>query len=132
MPKNQYLLFSIVWFFLTAYGLLSDSSTTMPPPFPHFDKFVHFSLFFGQTWLLGKIFLKENRRPPYVGLLLFLGLWAISSELLQGTLTKTRTADVLDILADVTGAVLAMLLIRYLVNLKQKIGAVTQNQRTDS
>ena len=128
MPKNKYLLFAIIWFLLTVYGLLLKTpSGLVQLPFPHFDKFTHMALFFGQFWLLSKVYLSENRCPPFKILILMFVSWAVISEVLQGTLTQTRSADVLDAVADMVGASLALLVARYVHSLKIRIVQLREN-----
>ena len=128
MPKNKYLLFAIIWFLLTVYGLLFRTPSDMTQlPFPHFDKFTHMALFFGQFWLLSKVYLTENRYPPFKIFVLMFVSWAVISEVLQGTLTQTRSAEVLDAIADMVGASLALLVARYVHSLKIRIVQLREN-----
>lgn len=131
MPKNHFVLFSIIWALLTLYGLLISPPKNIPPLFPHFDKFTHAALFFGQFWLLSKIYLKESRCPPfklYFGLIV---VWATLTEILQGTLTTTRSADVLDSIADIIGGTLALLMARYIYRLKIQLEQLKQPISTE-
>ncbi|WP_434777340.1 VanZ family protein [Neisseria sp. Ec49-e6-T10] len=122
MPKNKFLLFSIFWFMLTVYGLfLYIPNGLSTPPFPQFDKFTHCCLFFGQFWLLSKLYLIEQQRPPFKWLMIIAVIWAIATEAIQGMFTLTRTADVFDAIADILGALLALGLANYMMQLKQKI-----------
>ena len=107
-PKNRFLIFALLWHIACWYGLLKESSGT-PPPFPHFDKFAHCALFFAQIWLLARAWLAEQRQPPYLGLALFAFVFAGSSEIAQALFTQ-RTGDSMDMLADLVGAGLALLL----------------------
>ncbi len=122
MPKNKYMLFAMIWFLLSVYGLLLRTpSGLVQLPFPHFDKFTHMALFFGQFWLLSKAYLAENRYPPFKTFILMFVSWAIVSEILQGTLTQTRSADAFDAVADMIGATLALFVARYVYTLKMRI-----------
>ncbi len=110
-PKNRFLIFALLWHIACWYGLLKESSGT-PPPFPHFDKFAHFSLFFAQIWLIARSYREADRQPPWIGLTVFALLFAISSEVAQATLTQTRSGDILDAVADMLGTGVALLLTR--------------------
>ncbi len=110
-PKNRFLIFALLWHIACWYGLLKESSGT-PPPFPHFDKFAHFSLFFAQIWLLARNYREAGRQPPWTSLTVFALLFAISSEVAQATLTQTRSGDILDAVADMLGTGAALLLTR--------------------
>ncbi len=125
LPKNHFLFLSLFWFLLTVYGLFFYvPSSTGLPPFPHFDKFMHGALFFGQFWLLSKTYFKDNRQPPFRWLFILAMVWAGLSEILQGLLTATRMAEAPDAIADVVGATLALGLARYLWQLRVALKAI--------
>ena len=110
MPRNKFTLFALLWFTIVWIGLLRDNiGNHTPPPFPHFDKFAHCALFFAQMWLLARAWLAEQRQPPYLWLALFALIFAASSEIAQAIFTH-RTGDIMDMLADLIGAGLALLL----------------------
>lgn len=71
--------------------------------FPHVDKVGH-ALLFG---LLGWCALRDGYRLKSVGG--YLLTWAIASELLQHFLTTTRHGDPFDMIADLCGAGVAMM-----------------------
>lgn len=104
---NKWLLFALLWLAASVYALFfkPDNGT---PPFAHFDKAAHFGLFFGQFWLLAKIFLHRQQTPPWRWLLPAAFIWAGLSEYLQATLTPDRHGDVFDAIADVLGAACAL------------------------
>lgn len=119
MPKNKFLLLSGLWFMATIYLLLKPPSGE-PPPFAHFDKLGHFILFFGQFWLLSKLFFTEYKPVPVLYLSILVILWAVLSEVIQGVFTVDRHADVRDVVVDIIGGMLAVVLGRYVGNLKVK------------
>lgn len=108
--KNKPLIFSLIWFNLLLYGLLRESQPSDIHLFPNFDKIMHFLLFFCQIWLIVKIFLTKQKHIPYVTLGLFALMLAVGTEWAQATFTTTRSADILDALADILGAIAALLL----------------------
>ncbi len=110
--QKPYWLLAIIWFLASIYALLLAPTSQEPPPFIHFDKIIHAALFFGQTWLVCKIFLQVNKPIPYKTIAIMMFTWAIGSEILQATLTTNRSGDVLDVLADIVGVFLAMVLAR--------------------
>lgn len=112
LPFNKYTILALAWFCLCWYGILRESMANTPPPFPYFDKVAHCGLFFAQVWLLARSFLEARKPVPYFGLLVFTLLFALSSELAQLWFTETRSAELADGLADLTGAGLALLLVR--------------------
>ncbi|MDO4878123.1 MAG: VanZ family protein [Neisseria sp.] len=111
LPKNKYTLLAAVWLVLLWYGLLRESGGRLPaPPFPHFDKAVHFAIFFAQFWLAARAFPEAGRRPPYRALALAALLLAAATETAQWLFTATRSGDFYDAAADSAGAAAALLL----------------------
>ena len=104
---NRYAIYACAWFVLSAYGFFMRPPSIGVPLFPHFDKFVHFALFFGQLWLVARAYTSQMR-PVNNALWLSLALiWAIAIELIQNTLPN-RSADVWDAVADMAGALCAL------------------------
>ena len=104
---NRYAIYAIAWFVLSAYGFFMRPPSVGVPLFPHFDKFVHFALFFGQLWMVARAYTSQMRPVNNV---LWAGLalvWAIAIEVIQNTL-PSRSADVWDVVADVIGALCAL------------------------
>ena len=58
---NRWLWLSVLWFAGMMYALLLHQGSNAPMPFANFDKVVHAALFFGQFWLLAKVFLLRRR-----------------------------------------------------------------------
>lgn len=111
--QNKWFVFSLLWLGVMLYGLLRESVPMAGDRYlftlTHFDKVVHFLLFFGQTWLFSRAFLAAKMAVPYMGLLLGALVLAIATEWGQSVWTFTRQADVWDGVVDVAGAVLALL-----------------------
>ncbi|HGP7489521.1 TPA: VanZ family protein [Neisseria gonorrhoeae] len=108
LPRNRFSLLSALWFAGGIYSLLFKAADTAPPPFPHFDKAAHLALFFAQILLLAKAF-KTGKLPiPYRSLIAFAFCFAVGSECAQAWFTATRTGSLGDVLADLTGAALAL------------------------
>ena len=104
---NRYAIYAIAWFFLSAYGFFMKPPNVGVPLFPHFDKFAHFALFFGQMWLVARAYTSQMR-PVNNKLWSILALvWAIVIEVVQSSLPN-RSADVWDVVADVAGALCAL------------------------
>lgn len=82
---------------------------------PNLDKAVHAFFYFVFTSLWFLVFRKQlNRTTVSKSLIISFGfsvLFGIGIELLQALLTTTRKADVQDVLANVTGATLAVVAI---------------------
>lgn len=105
---NRWLLLAVLWFAAGVYGLIFRETGGSAPPVPHFDKLAHFGLFFGQFWLLAKIFMQKRRAIPFAALLLMAAVLAAGSEWAQGAFTLARAADWRDALADMLGASAAL------------------------
>ena len=84
---NRGLWLSVLWFAGMMYALLLHQGSNAPLPFAHFDKVVHAALFFGQFWLLAKVFLLRRQPVPWQALLLAALVLAAGSEWAQGALT---------------------------------------------
>jgi len=76
---------------------------------PHFDKIVHAS-FFAALSFLGAATYQQQNKLVYIGL----GLYGALTEWLQGAITTTRSASMIDWFADITGIIIGILLIRAL------------------
>ncbi len=114
MPKKLLLLWAIICSGVITYFCLTDSGNIPKVSFPSIDKIVHFCFHFGFTisWIL--FFKKElkgktaNDYKAYLVSFIFSVFFGITIEILQSILTKTRTADVTDILANAIGATAAV------------------------
>ncbi|WP_066567252.1 VanZ family protein [Snodgrassella sp. CFCC 13594] len=118
---NQWFGLAAVWFWAGIYALFFKDGGG-PAPFPHFDKASHFALFFVQMWLLAKGFFSQGRPIPWRTLMSCALVWAVGSEMLQGLFTTTRQAEVLDGVADVCGAALALWLAQQVAQARQRKG----------
>lgn len=103
---NKWLLIAIVWFLASIYFLFFKSSGT-PVPIPQFDKICHFGLFFGQFWLMAKACFSAGFTISQRLLLISAIIWAATSEVIQALFT-TRNGDIMDAIADLSGAILAL------------------------
>lgn len=116
MPKQLLLLWAMVCSGIIAYFCLTDSSNIPAVNFPSIDKIVHFCFHFGFTisWIL--FFKKEFKGKTtddykaYLISFIFSVFFGITIEILQSIFTKTRAADVADILGNAIGATTAIFL----------------------
>ena len=85
--------------------------------FTGFDKLVHASFYFGFTFLLSLGFVEYKRVELNVKQLVWIGILAASYvlfiEYLQQELTTSRQAEFYDILANLTGTLVAVLFLKY-------------------
>nr|WP_262916476.1 VanZ family protein [Flavobacterium pectinovorum] len=99
---------------IITYFCLTDSSNIPVVNFPNTDKIVHFCFHFGFTisWIL--FFKKEFKGKStddyqaYLISFIFSVFFGITIEILQGIFTKTRVADIVDILGNAIGATAAI------------------------
>ena len=120
---RKMLLFwkSTIWLALICYGLFLPANELPMKPLlkiPHFDKMVHFSLFFVLCLLLFLPFkslkLKQNIWAPFLSIALSALL-----ELIQHSLTSTRNSNVFDFMANITGILASLLFYHFLVTGKK-------------
>ena len=118
VPNSKYLLGAIIWTITIAVLCLESSSDLPTVKVIGIDKIVHvtFHFVFVNLWYL--FFVNDNFMKNYNNLVtktFFLSLsYGVLIEIAQQLFTKTRQADVLDVLANITGAILAVILIKIL------------------
>ena len=94
------------WWLFSVYLLLLKPAGA-PSAISHFDKLGHALLFAVWAWLLARSFAASQRSSLRPTLWLCLG-WALLSELAQGSLTLTRSAEAGDVVADMVGALIGL------------------------
>jgi VanZ family protein len=107
-------IFSILTALIIMYLSLTSARTFDKVPLiniPNFDKVVHFLMYFGFM----SVIIFENRKTIKNNSLLFLTglipfLYGALMEILQATVTSTRTASVYDALANSIGILASILL----------------------
>jgi VanZ family protein len=111
ITKNK---FSILVALIILYLSLASSHTFDKVPLiniPNIDKVVHFMMYFG---LMSVIILENRKNLLNTGQLFLTGIiplfYGILMEILQATLTVTRTGSFFDALADGSGILISILL----------------------
>lgn len=106
--------YSICVALIIMYLSLTSSHTFDKVPLiniPYFDKFIHFGMYF---LLMTAILFESRKQLISSGRLFLLALYplfyGIIMELLQITITKTRTGDFFDFLANAAGTVACVFL----------------------
>ena len=123
VPSSKYLLGAIIWTIIIAVLCLESSSDLPSVKVIGIDKIVHvtFHFVFVNLWYL--FFVNNNFMKNYSNLVtktFFLSLgYGILIEIAQQLFTKTRQADILDVLANIIGAILAVILIKILSQRKK-------------
>lgn len=111
----------ILWLALICYGLFIPASDLPVKTFfriPHFDKMVHFALFFGLCILLFKPF-KTLKTKYYVLAPLLSIAFGASLEFIQHTFSSSRSSDFHDFIANAGGIAFATLFYYFFVSGKK-------------
>ncbi|MBT3384639.1 MAG: VanZ family protein [Prolixibacteraceae bacterium] len=108
----------IIWLALICYSLFLPANNLPVKPFiniPHFDKMVHFALFFGLCLLLFRPFkilkLKYFFLAPAIAIIL-----AALLESFQHFISSTRSSDFFDFLANLAGISFSLLFFYFFVS----------------
>lgn len=111
----------ILWLAIICYGLFIPAGNLPTKPFlsiPHFDKLVHFSLFFGLCLLLFRPF-KKLKFKSYFWAPVISVLMGLLLETTQQLITISRSSDFYDFLANTVGIVAATLFFYFFVSGKK-------------
>lgn len=118
MLKNIYFYLAVIWTGVILFFCLENANNIPQIQIPNIDKVVHATFHFVFTSLWFLYFKKTwNSTKNYKLLAMsFVGsfLFGITIELMQLYFTTTRSADVFDVLANTTGALLAIISISIL------------------
>ncbi|WP_405239484.1 VanZ family protein [Capnocytophaga canimorsus] len=111
---------------ITYLSLKTPSKETVSSFIPHLDKVAHFVFYFVFTLLLVLALKKEllffNKTLSvytFAGIVAF--VWGVSMEILQKTITNTRSADVFDVLFNTFGIVVALIFTTRLTSKFKKV-----------
>jgi VanZ family protein len=107
----------IIWLALICYGLFIPAGNLPVKPFlniPHFDKIVHFGLFFVFCLLLFRPFrkLKINSYFWAPAISLFL---ATLLEVVQQTISSSRSSNLYDLMANTAGILASIVFFRFFI-----------------
>ena len=106
--------------FVTFFSLFSFSDVdTSRFDIPHMDKVVHFTFYFVMVLLAFSASIKEDLQEKDMlkllwYIVLFAVVYGIIIEVIQNIATYDRHGDPLDALANSTGAIVGMLVLRFL------------------
>ena len=82
--------------------------------FPAIDKVVHISMYLGLSFLACWIYeIKRERMQPLYLLLAGVFMYGVLMEILQRTMHNGRSFDFKDMIANLTGAIVGILIYRY-------------------
>nr|WP_315162970.1 VanZ family protein [uncultured Flavobacterium sp.] len=124
MPKQIYFLAALLWAGVIAFFCLIQLNNVPLGEVSNLDKLVHVFFHFVLT-MLCFLFVQKytnaiNSLKPILISLLFSVFFGIGIEIAQELFTTTRHADVFDVLANLSGAILGVAVI-ILFDLKTKI-----------
>ena len=112
MPKFLLFLVALFWTGVVSYFCLIKSSEMPKIEISNLDKYVHvfFHFVFTFVWYLffRKQLITEKNVKPLLYSFLFSFTFGITIEILQQTITTTRNADIFDVIANSTGALLSI------------------------
>ena len=107
----------LLWLAFICYALFIPASDLPTGPFlniPHFDKVVHFILFFILCLLFFRPFKKLNTSYYLWATLFSVGLSALL-EMIQHIVSSSRASDIYDFLSNTTGVLVSALFFRFIV-----------------
>lgn len=111
--KKTLLGLAVSWTVLIAFSCLVTFNELPSLGVSDADKYVHVTFHFVFTLLWGFYSsLKQNeiKMPKIIRLVIISIFYGIVIEILQQAFTTTRHADIMDVLANITGAILALIL----------------------
>jgi VanZ family protein len=120
--KHKYLILLTIWLIIiTALGLV-ELDVSNVPKVKGLDKLVHITFHFFLTILLLLHQIYERKKWKGKQLLINCFIFSLSYgiiiEILQNLITQKRSADLLDVLANMTGSIVSILIFRYIYRLK--------------
>lgn len=122
LKKIVFLCLALFWTGIIFYLCLTESSNIPVVSIPHIDKLVHFCFYFGFNFLWFLYFKKQFKNTddfrPLLLSFVFSTFFGIIIEILQSEYTLTRSADMMDFLANslgATSAIIAVLLFNKIV-----------------
>jgi hypothetical protein len=115
LKQRKYTILWGLWVVaVVTLSLVSGKEMPEAPCIPYLDKIVHFGFYFGYTVLFILTFWKENQwitnaKKCYIWAFISAFFIGATMEILQGTLTTTRSADPIDMLFNTFGIIVALL-----------------------
>jgi len=121
MNKIQLFIKPLIWLALICYGLFLPADKFPDKSFltiPHADKIIHFGLFFVFCLLLFKPF-KHLKVSPYFWAAGISLVFAAVLEIIQQTISSSRTSNIYDFIANTAGIVFSLLIYHFLISGKK-------------
>ena len=118
--KIKWKIISTVNFLVIIYCsfFLIPGSDEIPTIMPHMDKIGHFILYGSQAIALKLTFINMNLKSSGISSLMICFILGLLIEILQPVLTYNRVFDLFDILANITGAISTISILKLIKNIK--------------
>lgn len=119
--KLKLFIKPIIWLVIICYGLFIPASELPTKAFiniPHFDKIVHFGLFFVFCLLLFRPFRRLKVNPYIFAPAVSIVLSALL-EIIQHVISSTRSSNLYDFLANTAGIVVSAFFFHFFVSGKK-------------
>lgn len=116
--KLKFFVKPIIWLLIIFYGLFIPANSLPKKPFmmiPHFDKLVHFGLFFVFCLLLFVPFKKIKTNHLFWAPLVSFALSALL-ETVQHIVSSSRSSNLYDFLANSMGILAALLFFHFIAS----------------
>ena len=111
----------VIWLIIICYGLFLPAGNIPAKAFiaiPHFDKLVHFTLFFVFCLLLYRPLKRLQVKHLLIAPLTAILMGAVL-EYLQRIVTVTRSSDIADFFANVSGIIFSVLFFHFFISDKK-------------
>ena len=101
----------ILWVRLIVFASLCNANSIPKIQlFEHFDKVVHFVMYFGASLFSIPFFtFHKNYKRSFLFAFFFSVLLGITMEILQYSITENRSADLFDVLANIFGSIVGII-----------------------
>jgi VanZ family protein len=120
--KNLLFWIAFSWTVVVAFFCLTPSNNIPSINIPNLDKLAHafFHFVFTLLWFLffKKQVKKRNETKLLVFSCLFSVLFGLAIEIIQAKFSPTRSGELLDVLANLSGAILAFILVLFIKKIK--------------
>jgi len=126
--KKTLLWLAIFWTAIVTYFCLTSFNELPQISVDNFDKLGHITFHFGITFLWFLVFkfkvLNENKKALRKAFL-FSFFYGITIEIFQDQFTATRSGDVMDVLANTLGSILAIIFIMFGIKFSRRTAQKT-------
>ncbi len=118
--KIKFFVKPFIWLILICYGLFLPSKDlpVKQLQIPHFDKIIHFGLFFVLGLLLFRPFKKLGSKYM-VWAPLSAAVVSTILESVQHTISSTRNSNIYDLMANISGILFSILVFHFLISGKK-------------